>query len=106
MNTSQWNRESLSNLAPKALHDLARRAATGLVHFRLLIGRCLLVLQATRHYRDYGCSSPIHYAIRVLGLSKKEATTCRRVARLLEDLPLLTRAAEEGRIGWAKLREI
>lgn len=106
MNPLQYTRQDLVELQAQDLHKLVQRAAGQLVCYRLLIGRCLLALQLTGHYRDYGCSSPIHYAIRVLGLSKKEATTCRRVAFRLEDLPLLTAAAEAGQLGWAKLREI
>ncbi|MGE0494292.1 MAG: HNH endonuclease [Vulcanimicrobiota bacterium] len=106
MNPLQFTRQNLVELEALDLHQLVQQAAVNLVRHRLLLGRCLLALQLTGHYRDYGCSSPIHYAIRVLGLNKKEATTCRRVAFRLEDLPLLTAAAESGHLGWAKLREI
>ena len=102
----EHTREALTALEPKALHPMARRSATGLVIHRIILGRCLLALQATGGYQDFGCSGPIHYAIRLLGVTKKEANACRRVARQLEALPQLTAAAESGKIGWAKLREI
>ncbi|MGE0494505.1 MAG: hypothetical protein AB7S38_35175 [Vulcanimicrobiota bacterium] len=101
-----YTREALLEFEPQALHHMAARASTGLVIHRIILGRCLLALQATGGYQDFGCSGPIHYAIRRLGVTKKEANACRRVARQLEDLPALTAAAEAGDIGWAKLREI
>ncbi|MGE0495225.1 MAG: hypothetical protein AB7S38_38825 [Vulcanimicrobiota bacterium] len=97
--------ENTHALEPEALHHMARRASTGLVIHRIILGRCLLALQVTGRYQDFGCSGPIHYAIRLLGVTKKEANACRRVARQLEALPQLTAAAERGDIGWAKLRE-
>ncbi|MGE0487877.1 MAG: hypothetical protein AB7S38_01550 [Vulcanimicrobiota bacterium] len=102
----EHTREALIALEPEALHHMARRASFGLVIHRILLGRCLLALQATGRYQDFGCSGPIHYAIRLLGITKKEANACRRVARQLEDLPQITASAERGDIGWAKLREI
>ena len=102
----EHTREALIALEPEALHHMARRSATGLVIHRIILGRCLLALQITGRYHDFGCSGPIHYAIRLLGVTKKEANACRRVARQLEALPHLTAAAERGDIGWAKLREI
>ncbi|MGE0487709.1 MAG: HNH endonuclease [Vulcanimicrobiota bacterium] len=102
----EYTREALTHLEPEALHHMACRASLGLVIHRILLGRCLLALQSTGRYQDFGCSGPIHYAIRLLGVTKKEANACRRVARQLEELPQLTAAAEAGKIGWAKLREI
>ncbi|MGE0493339.1 MAG: hypothetical protein AB7S38_29295 [Vulcanimicrobiota bacterium] len=36
----------------------ARRSATGLVIHRIILGRCLLALQATGRYQDFGSVAP------------------------------------------------
>ena len=53
----------------------------------------------------WGYSGPIHCAI-LLGVEHREAVEARRVARRLEELPVLREQAENGTIPWASLREI
>lgn len=105
-NPTHWRLNTLLSLDSEEVHELARKAAGTLTSYRLVLGRCLLVLQLNKSYKRFGCSSAIHYASAVLGLSPRQARSCRRVARLLQELPELTLAAELGNIAWSKLREI
>ncbi|CAN0330129.1 unnamed protein product, partial [Phaeothamnion confervicola] len=88
------------------IHDLALRASGYVLKGRLLMGRCLLSMQRTHMFRTYGSSSVIHYAVNWLGCRLDEAYDVRRVAEKLEGLPLLTEAAEAGKVGWCQLRAV
>ena len=98
--------KTLLSLEISEVDGLARKAVGSLTSFRLLLGRCLLAMRETKGFKKYGCSSEIHYSVSRLGLSKGVAGDCRRVARDLLGLPDLTLAAEQGTIGWGKLREV
>ena len=106
MNPTTLRTEQLIELGANAIHELALRAAGTLTAYRLLLGRCLLALERSAHYHEYGCCSAIHYATSVLGMEAEPARQYRRVARQLEDLPRLQVLAEQGEIGWSKLREV
>jgi hypothetical protein len=93
-------------LGTEHVHELARAAAGSLTSFRLILGRCLLALQENKGYKEFACSSSVHYATQILGMPKREARACRRVARALLTLPELSLNAEFGKIEWSKLREI
>ena len=97
---------TLVSMGHRARHELALRAVGSLTTSKLTLGRCLLAIQETRDFKNFGCSSSTHYACAKLGMSRREANECKRVARALMPLPELTFAAEEGRIAWGKLREI
>ena len=98
--------KTLLSLEISEVDGLARKAVGSLTSFRLLLGRCLLAMRERKGFKKYGCSSEIHYSVSRLGLSKGVAGDCRRVARDLLGLPDLTLAAEQGAIGWGKLREV
>ena len=100
-----WRLDTLLSLGTEHVHDVARTAAGSLTSLRLVLGRCLLALQESKGFKEFGCSSSVHYATQILGLSKREARACRRVARKLLTLPDLSLSAEFGRIE-SKLREI
>ena len=100
-----WSLVRLEGLAPPALDELTRRAVGQLTQGRLLLGRCLLAIDQTEAFAPVGCSSSTHYAV-MLGLDIRTSRESRRVARCLEELPLLRQAAEEGTLGWSVLREI
>jgi hypothetical protein len=101
-----WRVKTLLSLGTDNIHELALTAAGTLTSFRLLLGRCLLALRESKGYKEFGCSSEIHYAAQILGVGEREARECRRVARDVEPLGSLTLAAERGEITWSKLREI
>jgi hypothetical protein len=101
-----WSVDELVSFGEDAIYDLAISSAGTKTSNNLLLGRCLLAVDQTRLYERFGMSGAVHFATSVLGLSDKEATTVRRVARQLQTLPLLTRAAEHGTISWSKLREV
>lgn len=112
-----WGMETIANplhftaadfdaMEPKDIHQLALQASGCVLKGRLLMGRCLLSMQRTQAFRIYGASSVIHYAINYLGCRADEAYDVRRMAELLESLPLLTEAAEAGEVGWSHLRAV
>ena len=105
-NPTAFTAQQLADLGAHALHHLALRSSGTLAVYRLLLGRCLLAIQRTDLHYEHGCSSAIHYAIRVLGMAPKEARTLRYVAQRLEELPRLSLEASQGRIEWSKLREV
>ena len=105
-NPTSFTAEQLAALGSHALHHLAVRSSGTLAAYRLLLGRCLLAIQRTDVHYEHGCSSAIHYAIRVLGMAPKEARTLRYVAQQLEELPRLSLEGTQGRIEWSKLREV
>ena len=98
--------QTLLSVGNQQVHELACKAVGTLTTYRLILGRCLLALQENKGFKKFGCSSAIHYACSVLGISARQARVCRRVARLLIELPELSLAAENGAIAWSKLREI
>lgn len=101
-----WTSEQLESLPRTELDQLAQCCAGRLVQCRLLLGRCLLAMERNEVYVWYGCNSPVHYAIVRLSMDIQEARDVLRVARRLENLPLLTAAAQEGTIDWCPLREV
>ena len=106
LDPTHWRLGTLLSLGTEHVHDVARTAAGSLTSLRLVLGRCLLALQESKGFKEFGCSSSVHYATQILGLPKREARACRRVARKLLTLPDLSLSAEFGRIEWSKLREI
>jgi hypothetical protein len=102
----QLTTTQLLALGSHAVDQLARSALGTLTSYRLLLGRCLLAIERSQSYLEFGCSSAVHYAVSQLGLSAQNARATLRVTRQLEDLPLLTLAAEEGWLPWSKLREV
>ena len=106
INPANWRLQTLLSLGNEQVHELACRAVGTLTTYRLILGRCLLALHENKGFKKFGCSSAIHYACSVLGISARQARVCRRVARLLIELPELSLAAENGAIAWSKLREI
>lgn len=105
MDSKNCNLESLRQMSSRELAFFTQRVAGGLGVSRLMLGRCLVILDEGDRARNLGCSSSLHVAI-LLGVDKREAREARRIARLVEDLPLLRAAAEKGTISWTSLREI
>lgn len=99
---------SVSALQKLPLSDLERlvQSASGHATRRwLTLGRCLLVLGQNGRLAQCGCSGTTQYA-GLLGIKRKDAADCKRVASCLEGLPLLRAAAEAGRVGWGALCEV
>ena len=101
-----WTTDFLMDKGEELIHRLALSAHGALITYKLVLGRCLLAGHQIDLHRRFGCNSIIHYAVQHLGVSRKEAQGVYRVARTLEQLPLLTRAAETAAINWCKLREV
>ena len=96
---------SLTENADQIIHEMALHASRRINSYRLLLGRCLVEVERRGIHVDYGCSRLSHYIVHILKLNKKEGLACYRVARRLEELPLLTDEAERGLIDWSKLRD-
>jgi len=101
-----WSIQTLSQLSPHALHEIAVRANGTCTANNLHLGRCLVAIEEGELYLDFGCSGAIHYATSCLGMRRRRAMGLRRLATQLERLPLLSLAAENGQIDYSKLREI
>ena len=106
INPGHFRAPTLLKLGTEDIHELARKAVAVLTTYRLVVGRCLLAMHESKGCKKHGCSSAIHYACAVLGMSASSARECRRVARALQELPELTLTAEHGTVEWSKLREI
>ena len=98
--------DQLAALGSHSLDQIARNAVGTLTTFRVILGRCLVAAVRSEAYLQFGCSSAVHYACSVLGLSAWRARELMRLAKSLEELPHLRVAAENGRISWCKLREV
>ena len=88
------------------LFELAIQSVGSVTVQHYLAGRCLLAIEKLKAYEKYGLSGSTHYAVRFMGLSRKEAQTVRRVAARLEDLPRLRQAGMHGEVWWSQLREV
>ncbi len=106
VHVQHWSIDNLVTYGEHVIHELAVRAAGTLTSYNLVLGRCLLAIDQTKLYQQFGCSGAIHYAMNILGLGKKEAQTMRRVAGELERLPKMKMEAELGAIPWSKFRAI
>lgn len=98
-----WSTKTILVQHSDAILDLAKKSAGTSTAYRLVLGRCLVAMDESGLAKEMGFSSSVHYAIQKLGLGKGEAYDVRRVALALESLPLLSEAAERGRIHWSKL---
>ena len=96
--------DELCQFSPNELDAIARQAAALGTRSQLLQGRALMAMQLTQAHCDFGCSSVIHYAAAVLRQSEKDARCMRRIAWLLEELPLITAAVEAGLLSWHTLK--
>ncbi len=105
-NPIYWRLDTLLQVGTDVVHSLAVKAAGTLTSYRLIVGRCLLAVDQSRAYKEFGYSSSIHFAAKELGMTRREARRVRLVAERLLPLTELTIAAENGTISWSKLREI
>ena len=69
---------------------------------------CHSLRDAVQHdvHRHLACSSLAQYANRLLGLRGKQVQERLRVARALDDLPLLSEALATGTMTWSAVREL
>jgi len=100
----EWSCDRIAQLSRPRQLELARGAAGQVLQSKIVLGRCLLVMQRSRAYEALGCSSLRQYAVNELGLSKREVREVLLAAGRLEDLPLLTQAVESNSISWSKLQ--
>ena len=98
-----WSTQTLIAQGSEVIQELAGRAVGTQTAYFVMLGRCMLAMDETRLTEELGFSSSVHYAVQRLGIGRTEAYDARRVAMALESLPMLTEAAEFGRIAWSKL---
>ncbi len=87
----------LEELGPHDIHQLSLRAVNTLTRYRLLLGRCLLAIDRSQSYLQFGCSSAIHYATALLGMRADSARQLRRLA--LQQSPNPARSAPRVDVG-------
>ncbi|MFA7481408.1 MAG: hypothetical protein WC314_12960 [Vulcanimicrobiota bacterium] len=85
-NPAYFRLDMLLTLGVSQVHEFARRATATLTTYRLILGRCLLAMRESKGFKKFGCSSEIHYATAKLGMNKRAARECRRVARSLTQI--------------------
>ena len=66
----------------------------------------LVEMHRRKQYQVLGYSSAVHYAVKALDLTKRQARELLRVGMRLEELPEIDRAFSHGEISWTKVREI
>jgi 5-methylcytosine-specific restriction endonuclease McrA len=98
--------DKLEKLTPDRLHKTCYRLRGELASAEWKMAVCLLASVRTKGFRKLGYGTISDYAERALQLSGKKTGMLLSTARALEHLPLLSQAFREGKIGWAKLREI
>jgi hypothetical protein len=101
-----WRLNTLLSLGTDHVHELACGLPVRSLLYACFWVAALLALHENKGYKEFGCSSAVHYATQMLGIGDREARECRRVARELQPLHELTLAAEAGNIEWSQLREI
>jgi hypothetical protein len=79
----------------------ARRAALDVEEARLL-----RQAEEVKLWRGFGCGSALEYLERVLGYAPRTAMERLRVARVLEDLPLMEAALGSGELAHSAVREL
>jgi len=104
MQLRDWSCERIQALSAEQRLALTNRAAGKLLQSKVLLGRCLLVMQRLRSYEEAGSSSVQHYATLELGIDEREVREALLVATRLEILPVLTEAVECDAISWSKLK--
>lgn len=86
------------------LYDTALwRIAAARTPLERQVGRRIAALREARGYVDLGLSSMADYAIERLGMSERQAQRLARIARGLEELPLLREACDTSRLSISQL---
>ena len=70
------------------------------------LGFYLLDFHRRGLFKRYGFSSIAHFALMKLQIAPKKTRELLRVARALEELPLIDEAFAKGKISWSAVREL
>ncbi len=92
--------------APQEMLRGVVRAAREVTRREWELGAWLLAVDRSLAYEKAGFRSAVGFAIRRAGLEPHKASNLLRITQALERLPLLAAAYKEGRVGYAKIREI
>ncbi len=101
--------EKLATLSPTALHQSNREYRLQLASAEWLMCVSLLASERMKLYRELeGKKYPdlISYAEDELDLARQKTLEMLSTARAMERLPLMSDAFREGRLSWAKVREL
>lgn len=96
----------MEHLSDEQLRQLSLSTSVVIVKGRLLLGRCMVEIMQRDLLPQWGFSGINQYAQYYLQMDPDEAKEARRVARRLVELPLISEAAEAGRIRWSYLLQI
>ena len=100
------NVDQMCKLSHEERDAAAREIEAATTRLRLVAGRLHMANFLEESHKDFGCSSNIHYATAILRQDPAEARKMRRIANLIDELPLITEAVENGRLSWATLKII
>ncbi|MGE0488811.1 MAG: HNH endonuclease signature motif containing protein [Vulcanimicrobiota bacterium] len=97
---------SLQRLSHQELHQRNRQASQRSFGCEWELAAHLLATERSGLYRRTGCGSTVGYAIRHLNLHPQKAGELLSLARVFEQLPLLSEAFRDGRLCWSKARAL
>ena len=100
------NVDQMCKLSHEERDAAAREVEAATTRLKLVAGRLHMANFLEESHKDFGCSSNIHYATAILRQDPAEARKMRRIANLIDELPLITEAVENGRLSWATLKII
>jgi hypothetical protein len=87
-------------LAPDAVAE----ATTALTKLHLEAGRRLLAFHRAQGHKEFGCNDVQQYGVCKHDVPASETRAMVQVAEMLETLPALRKAAEDGELSWWQLR--
>lgn len=93
---------SNERLSPAELDEKLAQAVREHEQAERLVCSYLLQIQHRRAYEAFGFANVYDYALERFGFSRRKTAALLFLARRLSDLPFLTEALTEGRLGWTK----
>ncbi|MGE0488147.1 MAG: HNH endonuclease signature motif containing protein [Vulcanimicrobiota bacterium] len=97
---------SLQQLSHQELHQRNRQASQRSFGCEWELAAHLLATERSGLYRQMGCGSTVGYAIYHLQLHPQKAGELLSLARVFEQLPLISEAFREGKLCWSKARAL
>ncbi|MGE0492030.1 MAG: HNH endonuclease signature motif containing protein [Vulcanimicrobiota bacterium] len=97
---------SLQQLSHQELHQRNRQASQRSFGCEWELAAHLLATERSGLYRQMGSGSTVGYAITHLNLHPQKAGELLSLARVFEQLPLISEAFREGRLCWSKARAL
>ena len=94
------------NLKAAEVDRRIRQAAEAVKMDETVLAFYLKEMKERKLYNEFGCSSTVHYAETVCGLSDRKTRYLLFIGEKLERFRKIRESFVEGRIGWTKVREL